>query len=111
MFNNDLQYGQKYEEKAIQYFINNGYELKEYIPNKKVLEYDFIISKDNKDYKIEVKCDRLASKTGNIAIEYECSNKPSGISTSQADYYIYYIVDKCKLLIETSKLKEMIKNN
>ena len=55
-------------------------------------EYDLIITKDNNETRIEVKSDRHASKTGNLAIEYECNNKPSGITSTEADYYIYFIV-------------------
>ena len=32
---------------------------------------------------IEVKSDRLAHKTGNVYIEYECRGKPSGIATTK----------------------------
>lgn len=40
---------------------------------------------------IEVKTDRLAYKTGNVFIEYECRGKPSGIATTTATYWIYKI--------------------
>jgi len=60
---------------------------------------------------IEIKYDLLASKTGNIAIEYECRNKASGISITESDYYCYIIANtKCDdiyILIETNKLKEL----
>ena len=36
--------------------------------------------------KIEVKCDARVSQTGNLVVEYACSGKPSGISTSQSIY-------------------------
>jgi|TARA_R110000868_G_scaffold365726_1_gene628610 hypothetical protein len=56
--------------------------------------------------KVEVKRDRVAHKTGNIFIEYESRNKPSGISTSKSDFYAYYISDVC-ILISTEKLKDI----
>ena len=37
----------------------------------------------------EVKGDRKAQFTGNVYIEYESRKKPSGISTTQSDYYIF----------------------
>ena len=37
---------------------------------------------------IEVKFDFACYKTGNFYIEYESRKKPSGIATSQADYYM-----------------------
>ena len=36
---------------------------------------------------IEVKMDRIAHKTGRIFVEYESRGKPSGISTTEADYW------------------------
>lgn len=61
--------------------------------------------------KIEIKYDMLASSTGNIAIEFECRNKLSGISITESDYYCYIIANtKCEdiyILIETNKLKEL----
>lgn len=83
-FRRDLERGKKYEKIALSYF---KYE-KVYFPKGKCKEYDFIL--DDK-IKIEVKSDRLASSTGNLAIEYKCNGKPSGIFASEADYYIYFI--------------------
>ena len=47
---------------------------------------------DTYEQKIEVKSDRKAGRTGNMAIEYECNGKPSGITSTEADYYIYFII-------------------
>jgi hypothetical protein len=38
--------------------------------------------------KLEVKNDIMASRTGNIAIEYECRGKPSGIDATIADWWV-----------------------
>jgi len=39
------------------------------------------------DKKIEVKSERdVWQRTGNIAIEYECYGKPSGINATESDY-------------------------
>ena len=61
--------------------------------------------------KIEVKRDSWICKSGNIAIEYESRGKPSGISTTQADWWCFIVSgklnDKIMLLIETEKLKEI----
>lgn len=61
--------------------------------------------------KIEVKYDKLAYKTGNIAIEYESRQKPSGISITKSDYYCYVIAntvcDDIFILIEVEKLKKL----
>lgn len=53
---------------------------------------------------VEVKTDFQATETGNVFIEYSSRNKPSGISTSQADYYCIVFEDSFHF-IETSKLK------
>lgn len=42
---------------------------------------------------IEVKYDLRATETGNVFIEYESRGKASGISTSEADYYCFCILD------------------
>lgn len=59
---------------------------------------------------VEVKRDRVAHKTGNVFIEYESRGRPSGISTSQSDFYAYYISDVC-ILISTEKLKDICRKH
>ena len=44
-----------------------------------------------KGKKVEVKTDRMTHKTGNVFIEYESRGKPSGIATTDADYWVYRI--------------------
>jgi hypothetical protein len=56
--------------------------------------------------KVEVKTDRLAHVTGNIAVEFRCYGKNSGISTTEADYWAFVLLDgKMIILIETNELK------
>lgn len=61
--------------------------------------------------KIECKRDRLARKTGNIFIEYECFGKPSGIATTKSDYWVVGIESKngdveVAILMSVSWLKD-----
>lgn len=57
---------------------------------------------------IEVKTDRLAHKTGNIFIEYECRNKPSGLATTTANYWIYRLNEiDTAIIISVEKLKKL----
>ncbi len=56
--------------------------------------------------KIEVKRDFKCLETKNIFVEYESRGKPSGISTSEADYYCYWLSDFHNVMIKTEKLKE-----
>jgi hypothetical protein len=55
--------------------------------------------------KVEVKRDMKAMETGNIFVEYESRDKPSGLANSEAEYYCYFINDDRMFVIETSELK------
>jgi len=55
--------------------------------------------------KIEVKRDLQATKTGNIFVEYESRGKPSGIATSQAEWYCYFLSDTQFVIISSPMLK------
>jgi len=57
--------------------------------------------------KVEVKRDRKASLTGNIFVEYESRGKPSGISTTEADYWCF-MVEETFILLTTPRLKEIV---
>ena len=69
-------------------------------------KYDFMTS-DNIKY--EVKTDIMSLKTDNIFIEFMGYGKPSGIATTEANFYIindtvnYY-------MISVIKLKQLVKN-
>ena len=72
-------------------------------------KYDFITS-DNLKY--EVKTEPASIKTNNFFIEFLGYNKPSGITTTEADYYIisdtinYYLisVSSLKILVENARI-------
>lgn len=112
-FKNDLLQGQIYEKKCLDYL---DYDTVEYPPAGKFKDYDLTIIKkvEGKDIRttIEVKSDRQASSTNNLCIEYECNNKPSGLTSTKADIWIYFIVfkdyDEC-YKIPTDELKELVK--
>ena len=106
-FKKDLIFGQYYERMYLEYIKYNSV----IFSNKK--EYDILI--DN-NIKVEVKSDRLAYKTGNLAIEYNYKNQPSGIMTSMSNYWVYFIIypnnkhecykipiDELKFLIQSCK--------
>lgn len=58
--------------------------------------------------KVEVKTDRIAHRTGNLAIEYASRGLPSGIATTEADYWAFVIGDnKTVIFITTERLKEL----
>ena len=65
------------------------------------------------DKKIEVKSERgMWLQTGNIAIEYECYGKPSGINATNSDYWFHNLCvgDEVfgTLVFETKMLKKII---
>lgn len=67
------------------------------------------------DKKIEVKSERdVWQKTGNIAIEYECYGKPSGINATESDYWFHNLCigDEtfATLVFDTASLKRIINN-
>lgn len=108
MFIQDLKLGQTYELKALELFNYKSYEQSQ--GNNK--QYDLkICTTDNKILLVEVKSDRLAIKTGNIVIEFECNNISSGINATESDYYIYFIIgSNIVYKIETSSLREICKD-
>lgn len=76
-------------------------------------EGEGIIADMFENKKIEVKRDNWVGRTGNIAIEYKSRGKPSGIATTQADYWIIMFSkeyeDKFMFIIEIQRLKEVTK--
>ena len=67
------------------------------------------------DKKIEVKSERdVWQKTGNIAIEYECYGKPSGINATESDYWFHKLCigDEtfATIVFDTASLKRIINN-
>jgi hypothetical protein len=86
-FQSDLALGKLYERLAIRYLKQKGETLKDY-PEGYCKQYDFLTNTSS----YEVKADRMTDRTGNLYIEYECSGKPSGISTTDAEYWFYFIL-------------------
>ena len=85
-FDIDLEYGEIREDK-----------IKDILTNKKV----------------EVKSERdMWMKTGNIAIEYECWNKPSGIKATESDYWFHNLCigdeEYCTLVFKTDTLRKIV---
>jgi hypothetical protein len=86
-FKKDLEFGQTYQELA-----------KKYIGDEVVIDSPVGLFKDY-DFKTnvasyEVKSDRLAYKYGcqSMFIEFECNGKESGIASTKADYWFYFMV-------------------
>jgi hypothetical protein len=78
-------------------------------------KFDLLCENQKGDkFTIEIKEDFMCERTGNIGLEYSCRGRPSGISVSQADYYLYKAHEPSGeinfYIIETYKLKKMIDN-
>ena len=63
--------------------------------------------------KIEVKSERdMWMKTGNICIEYESWNKPSGIKATESDYWFHNLCvgenEFCTLVFKTDVLRTIV---
>lgn len=58
--------------------------------------------------RIEVKTDRIAHITGNVAVEYRYRGRPSGIATTEADYWAFILYDMTTIImVPTDKLKSI----
>ncbi len=57
--------------------------------------------------RIEVKRDFKATETGNIFVEYESRGKRSGISTSEAEWWCYWLSDTHFVMITKEELKTL----
>lgn len=74
--------------------------------------FDILALIKGKNFTFEVKEDFLGEVTGNVGLEFSCRGKPSGIQTSQANYYVYKLHTKNSgiqfVLLKTSTLKKMV---
>lgn len=107
----DLSQGQTGERVIAKHFEDN-YSLTEILFND---DYKFDISGKRGDEIItfEVKTDRYEFmkeiKTYNMFIEISCNGKPSGISNSKADHFVYYYPDfEEAFIIPMAKLRVLI---
>lgn len=85
-FTKDLAFGKMWEATAMS-IVGGGTPA----PEGRFKPYDFI----NNGIKYEVKADRLAYKYGGktMFVEYECGGQPSGISSTEADVWMYFMVN------------------
>lgn len=64
---------------------------------------------------LEIKSDYIVQQSGNVAIEYECRGKPSGISTTKAAYWWIFFsgkwyFDEVSIIIETERLRGLARH-
>lgn len=108
-FFQDLEFGKQYERKLVE--VLKGVDVIQ--KDGLFKDYDIKMTVDGKRRKYEVKSDRFAWRTGQIAIEYECSGKPSGIAATRAHYWAHFVVSPngsdC-YVIPVQVLREIIDN-
>lgn len=104
-----LEYGKNGEKLAKTFFTE--YDEIVDAPNGKFSEWDFYVRYGDKKVYYECKKDSYTTRTNNILIEFECSDKASGISVTTADYYIYLVEgEKVYYIIPVDVLKSMIED-
>jgi len=121
-FKADNQYGNE-GEKIIARYLYDNHDVKTLEFNGDY-RYDMLAYSKRLDRNIliEQKTDRLITKeddTGNLAIEIRYRGKPSGVSHTEAEYFIYYLrnleednlwiikVDELKSLLKTGGFKKV----
>ena len=85
-FHESLKDG-KQTEVAVLSIIKNKYPAS-YIIEGYFKDYDIYVPEKNMG--IEVKRDEKSKYTGNLVIEVEFNGKPSALSTTKADYWVFY---------------------
>ena len=135
--NSDLNFGKWGEEmiirwvqeyfskgnREVSYWYNSDYEfrnLKGFERIKRLKEYDLKFGVYNSgditpvgNIKFEVKTDKY-SNTGNLCFEIKDNKKDSGVMSSLADYFVYFMprFDNENLyVIKTSKMKELLSSD
>ena len=83
-FVSDLKFGNIYEKDVLKRLSSNAVLVK-----GKCKPCDIV----DGDIKYECKSDRYTFTTHNLCIEFECSNKESGIMATESDFYFYYVIN------------------
>jgi hypothetical protein len=64
---------------------------------------------------VEVKTDRIAHRTGNVAVEFMYKSKPSGILTTKADEWFFVVTEedgktvRYRINVPTKRLRKIAK--
>lgn len=66
-----------------------------------------LLRKGQDSYTVEVKLDTQAHRTGNLFFEYRSRDKPSGLVTTQSDYYAVMTAGEDFVIIVRTELLKM----
>lgn len=105
-FKKDLEHGQKVEDIVLKN-IHKKYPMASKLEGK-IKPYDIYIPELN--IYIEVKGDFKSQDTGNIVIEIEMYNKPSGLNSTKSDVWVIY-TGKEFIYITPSRIWECVSRN
>ena len=111
-FEDDLPIAKKTEAQITDWLVSKGLTFLEDCDDNR---YDVKMAYGaGNEVTIEIKEDFTCERTGNVGVEVESWGRPSGLSTSKADMYLYKIHEpsgrKSMYMIKTAKLKTMVKN-
>lgn len=90
-FAKDLKFGKIYEHIILKYLSTEDNIQQFRMPKGKFKPYDILDTSTNIKY--EIKSDRFTFITKNVCIEYQYKKQDSGISTTESDYYFYFVVN------------------
>lgn len=112
-FSNDLKQGQIGERLVALYLKQKGFDVINFSNEK---NYDILTLYKGKEKSFEVKTDlwEYFNKkiTNNLFIEVSCNSKPSGISSSKADYFVYLLPETGYMyMIKMEELRDLIRFN
>ena len=95
--------------------------LRQWYPNASVKEvyckeYDIVIPEINQT--VEVKLDKKSNFTGNMVVEVEFNGKPSGLTTTTADHWVFcdgkewirLLTERLKGLVNQFEIVEFVGN-
>ena len=113
-FTEDIKVGELGEQVVVDDLKHFGIN---YIHDNKDYKYDILMEKDGKEMTYEVKTDVFCTKyfntdTGNMFIEFHSRGKDSGITVTEAEWFVmYYKYLKEIWYIKTENLKQLIADN
>jgi hypothetical protein len=109
----DLKKGDKGEKIVYNFLKEKGLT---YLHSNNDYKYDFIMIKNGKEIKYEIKTD--FKQTPNHFVEFESSTdygatySDSGIRTSESEWYVFYYTMLGEVwFIKTKELKKLVENN
>jgi hypothetical protein len=111
-FKTDLILGNEGEQSLVEYLTTKGLS---FVDSNDDNRYDIKMLKNNKEVTYEVKTDVKCAPlfdTGNIFVEFESRGKASGISVTQAEWFVTYFLYLNELwFIKSDILKNLIETN